>query len=291
MKKIIIGMSNAHNIAKNIAKKTRAPYSELFVDHFPDGELYIRFMTDIKNKLVVLVQSLHPDPTSSMLELVFAAHAAKNLGAKQVFAFVPYLAYMRQDKMFNPGEGISSHVMGKLLSCVDFFVTIDPHLHRIMSLNEIFKTRTKVLHAASLLSDFIKRKFSNNVLLGPDGESYQWVGSIAKRINFPFDVLLKTRFSSRHVKVTPPKYPVNGRNVVIVDDIVSSGHTIIEAAKALKRAGAKSISVVCVHGVFAENALSKMKKVGLKHIICTNTIRKRQSLIDVSNLFVDLLKR
>ncbi len=290
MKKIIIGLSNSCLLAKKIAKKNRAEYSCLFVSNFPDGELYVRFLADLKNKLVVLVQSLHPNPDRSMLELIFAAHAAKNLGAKKVFAFVPYLAYMRQDKLFNSGECISSRVMGRLLSCVDFFATIDPHLHRIKSLNEIFRTKTKVLHASPLLSDFIKKKFKSGVLLGPDSESYQWVGSIAKRIGFPFDVLLKTRFSSRHVKVTPPKYPVNGRNVVIVDDIISSGHTIIEAAKALKRAGAKSISVVCVHGVFAENALGKLKKVGLKRIICTNTIQRRQSLIDVSGLFVDLLK-
>ncbi|MFC1685657.1 ribose-phosphate diphosphokinase [Nanoarchaeota archaeon] len=289
MKKIVFGLSNSGSLAKSIAKHSNLTYSQIKIKNFPDGELYLRFIKEVKGKEVFLVQSLYPNPNKSLLELLLAIKTAKDLGAKKVHVFVPYLAFMRQDKRFNPGEAVSSRIMAKLLDCADSLTTIDPHLHRIKKLNQIFKTKTKVIHATSLLARFIKKSFPNHTLIGPDIESHQWVSAISKEIGFPFFVLRKERFSSRKVKISMPKFNFKDKKVVIIDDVVSTGYTIAETAKLLKKKGASSISLVCVHGIFVENALSKLKKAGVDKIFCTNTIQSKKSSIDASSLFKELI--
>src|SRR3989344_1628904 len=115
MDKIIVGGTNSKDLAKRVARRIKAKYSELYADHFPDGELRIRFQDNLKGKHTVVINSLVPSPNESMMELVFAIHTAKELGAKKVIAVAPYLAYMRQDNRFHSGECVSAHVMAKLL--------------------------------------------------------------------------------------------------------------------------------------------------------------------------------
>ena len=120
---LIIGCSNSRKLAKKVAKNIKAEYSALTVKKFPDGELYIKFEADLKNKEVILVQTLYP-ANESLLEIILAGHTAKELGAKKIKLVIPYLAYIRQDKRFNPGEAVSSKIIGKLLNFFDEIITI-----------------------------------------------------------------------------------------------------------------------------------------------------------------------
>ncbi|MAG72906.1 phosphoribosylpyrophosphate synthetase, partial [archaeon] len=214
-------------------------------------------------------------------------------GAKKVILVAPYLAYMRQDKMFNYGESITSRVMANMLNIsVDKIITIDPHLHRYKSLKEILTIPATKMTANSVIADYVKSKVRNPVIIGPDWESFQWAEVVAKQVGCPVTCLEKTRFSSRKVtsKMKNP-IPIKGKDVVIVDDIISTGNTIIQAAKKAKKAGAKSITAIGVHGIFVENAIPRMKKNGVTRVLCTNTIERKESKLDVSDLIVKELKR
>lgn len=282
---IIVSSKQTEELAKSLAKKTKSEYSPLTINEFPDGDLYLKFNTEVKGKIVVIVRSFQPLPNLALYTTVFAAETAKDLGAKKVILVAPYLAFMRQDKRFNPGEAISSKIMAKLLNnSIDELITIDPHLHRYKSLKNIFKIQAKKLTANELIADYVKNKIINPVIIGPDWESYQWAESIAKRIKAPSTVLKKTRHTSREVSVEVIKpIKIKGRNVVIVDDIISTGNTIAEAAKQAKKLGAKSITAIGVHGLLIENAAAKLRKLGV-NVITTNTIKHETNRIDVVEL-------
>ncbi|NQV08259.1 ribose-phosphate diphosphokinase [Candidatus Woesearchaeota archaeon] len=285
---IIIGCSEGKDVGKRVAKRLKKPYSELIADHFPDKESHIRFKVNLKGKKVVLVQSFYGG-NEQIMEALFAAYTAKDLGAKKVILVAPYLAYMRQDKRFHSGECVSSHVVAKLFKIFDGIISIDPHLHRIKKLSDLFKKmKAKSITANPLMGDYIKKNFKNAVVVGPDEESYQWAKSVAKKAGTDVVVLKKKRYSSRNVKIKM-NYDVEGKEVVIVDDIISTGHTIMEAAKEAKRLGAKNVHAVCVHGIFAENAYSKLKKLGVKKIVSTNTIPNKAAEIDVSGIIAESL--
>lgn len=290
---IITTCGNSNKIAQSLARQLKATYSPITISSFPDGDVYLKYNTDIKGKVVVIVQSFQPHSNQSLFNLIFAAETAKDLGAKKVILVAPYLAYMRQDKRFHPGEAISSRIMAKLInSLFDQIITIDPHLHRYHSLKEIFTIKAIDLTADPLIADYIKKKLKNVVIIGPDGESYQWAQTIAQQIGVRATVLIKTRLSSRNVKskIIHP-LPIKDRNVVIIDDIISTGHTIVEAAKKAKSLGAKSITAIGVHGLLIEGAMQKMKKAGVNKVITTNCIEHHTNGIDVTPLLLKELKK
>ncbi|MBU0456681.1 MAG: ribose-phosphate diphosphokinase [Nanoarchaeota archaeon] len=290
---IITSCGNSIDIAKEIAKKLKKKFSPLTISSFPDGDIYLRFNTDVKNKKVVIVQSFQPNSDMSLFDIIFAAETAKDLGAKKVVLVAPYLAYMRQDKRFNSGEAISSRIMAKLLNnSIDKIITIDPHIHRYKSLKDIFTISAVKLTANPVIAEFIKKKMKDVVIMGPDWESYQWAEVIAKQIGAEATVLKKTRFSSRHVteKMIKP-VSIEGKNVVIVDDIISTGHTIAEAAKKAKKMKAKSVTAIGVHGLFVENAIDKLKKAGVDRIFTTNCIEHPTNKIDITPILLKELKK
>lgn len=288
---IIISCSNSPKLAARIARKLRCPFAKLEKRRFPDGEAYVRFPVTLKGKEAVLVQSFQPEPQEALVEAVWAAATARELGAKRVTLAAPYLGYMRQDARFRPGEAVSALIAARLLGgAVDRVVTIDPHAHRIPELQAIFGCRFTRLTANNALADFIGSRMRCDVVMGPDAESYQWAEAIAARLGVPAVVLRKKRYSSRHVRVRfAERAELRGKAVVITDDIISTGHTMVEAVKAAKRQGAAQVSCVAVHGVFAENAMQKLRKAGAKHVLTTNTIENRQARIDVAALVAGAL--
>lgn len=287
---LIIGMRNSFKLAKSIAKKGNYNFSELKSKYFPDGESNLRFMKNVKYKHVVLVNSFHPNPNTSLVELYFATKTAKSLGARKVTIVAPYLGYMRQDKAFHPNEVISSKHVGELLSCADEIITIDPHLHRYKSLSQVFKTKTKRLSANNLIAEYIKKHVPKAIIVGPDSESYQWAEHIAEKLHCHAVILKKKRYSSTTVRIKV-KENVNwkGQDVVIVDDVISTGNTMIEPIKQLKKKKVRNIYCIAVHGVFVMNAVERLQRLGAK-IICTNTIERKQSKIRVDELIASALK-
>ena len=282
---LIIGCSRGKHLSRPMAKKLKASHLDLYVNKFPDDELYIRFKSDLRGKYVVLVQSFYGSISDCVLEVIFAAKTAYELGAKNVALVAPYFPYMRQDKRFHEGEVVSQSVLASLMDdCFDSIIAIDPHFHRKSSLQDIFKTGSRCLTANSLIAGYIKEHIKSPIIVGPDEESYKWAKNVADMIAAQSTILKKTRHSSYSVSVRmDKKIGFRGRNAVIVDDIVSTGHTILETAKILHKLGAIKVHCICVHGIFANNALDKLKKSGIS-VISTNTIPNKAAKIDVSGL-------
>lgn len=298
MHKIIIGGCNSRELAKRIARKLKIHYSELIVKKFPDGDSYVRFAyPHLRNKIVIIVNSMHPKPNDALIEVIFAAHTARDLGASKVTLVIPYLAYMRQDKRFHGGEAVSNKIIAKLLDCCDEIITIDSHLHRIHNLHEIFPRHVKAtaLTAVKPIAEYV-RKLNRNVknieLIGPDIESGQWADKVANELGKKAVILHKKRYSAENVRIKVKMGNdniVNGKTVVLIDDIISTGHTMIEPIKQLKKMKARKIYAIAVHGIFAENALQKLKKLGAV-VVSSNTIENPAAGIDVSGLIAESLK-
>jgi ribose-phosphate pyrophosphokinase len=289
---IITTCGNSEKIAKQLAKNLKAKYSPLTISEFPDGDIYLKFNTKLKGKTLVIVQSFQPHSDMSLFDIIFAAETAKDLGAKKVILVAPYLAYMRQDKRFNPGEAISSRIMAKLLNhSVNQVITIDTHIHRYKSLKDIFAISAKNLTANPLIADYIKKNIKDPLIIGPDWESYQWAEVIAAHVGCDVTVLKKTRISSTKVKVKMNKsINLKGKDVVIVDDIISTGHTIAEAAKKAKKLGARSITAIVVHGLFV-SGLDLLKDAGVSDIVTTNSITHKTNKIDITSLLAKEIKK
>jgi ribose-phosphate pyrophosphokinase len=174
--------------------------------------------------------------------LQFAAGAARAKGAVRVGLVAPYLAYMRQDAQFHDGEAVSALHYGRFLSSVfDWVATVDPHLHRMKSLSDAYSIPAECVSSMPAVSDWIAANVANPVLVGPDRESTQWAEKVAQRLGVPWTILEKTRSGDRDVSVSlPDPALLRGRSPVIVDDIVSSGRTLAEAANGLRSLGATS---------------------------------------------------
>ncbi len=288
---IIVGCSRGTHLAGKIAKKLKSSYSELKVKKFPDGEIKVRFTSNVRGKDVVLVQSFYGAVNDCVVEAIFAADTARDLGAKKVILAAPYFPYLRQDKRFKSGDCISIEVMSKLMSrYFDKVLIIDPHLHREKKLSHLFSTKSERLTANPYIADYIQKNIKNPLIVGPDWESYKWARKVAEKIKCENVILQKKRYTGRKVKVTlNKKVDIDNKNVVFVDDIISTGNTIIGAVKNLKKLGAKKFNCIAVHGIFVENALGKLKNVNVK-VVTTNTIPNKVAKIDISGLIAKALK-
>ena len=259
---IYIPLPGNEAMAAELAELTNSELGALELRRFPDEETYVRIASDVAGKAVELVCTLaRPDP--QLPGLLFAAYTARELGATSIGLIAPYLAYMRQDKRFSDGESVSSRHFARLLAgAFDRVVTVDPHLHRIHDLGQVFSINTKVVHAAPALADWIKAHVEKPLIVGPDTESEQWVADVAQRAGAPHLVLDKVRLGDRDVEVIAPGLEKwKGLQPVLVDDIASSGRTMIEAARHFEKAGfAKPICVV-VHPLFAEDAYETLKTI------------------------------
>jgi ribose-phosphate pyrophosphokinase len=287
MEKIFFALPGNEQLAIPITGKLNAEMGEITVRLFPDGETYLRILSNVKEKEVYIVCTLNT-PNDKIMPLYFLAKTAKEQGAKRVHLIAPYLGYMRQDKSFNPGEAITSAYFATLLSStVDSLITIDPHLHRRKSLSEIYTIPSTVLHADVLISDWIKKNIKNPVLVGPDSESEQWVAEVAKNANAPYIVLQKIRIGDKEVQVSIPhleKY--SNHTPVLVDDIISTAKTMIETVKHLNTFKMNPPVCIGVHAIFAENAYEELKQAGVSEIITCNTILHPSNNIDVVELLV-----
>lgn len=287
MKKIYFALPGNEALTEKLIQKEKAEKGIIEIRSFPDGETYLRILSDVKDKKVFLVCTLH-QPDTKLLPLFFLAKTAKEFGANSICIIAPYLAYMRQDKAFNTGESVTSTYFANLISgFADSLITIDPHLHRRSSLSEIYSIPTTVSHAAHHISAWIKHTIEKPILIGPDGESEQWVAEVAKNANAPYIILTKIRHGDSDVEVSIPNVNEYKEHVpVLVDDIISTGRTMIETIGHLKRAGMKPPICIGVHAVFANNAFEEIKKSGAKEIITCNTIPHESNRIDISDLLI-----
>ncbi|MDP1746832.1 MAG: ribose-phosphate diphosphokinase, partial [Bacteroidota bacterium] len=211
-----------------------------------------------------------------------------DLKVKSICLVAPYLAYMRQDKQFNPGEAITSEYFAKLLSSnVDRLVTVDPHLHRRVSMKEIYSIPCEVLHADRLISKWVKKNIPNALLIGPDSESEQWVSEVAKNAGVPFIILQKIRNGDRNVEVSVPQVEeYKNYTPVLVDDIISTARTMIETVGLLNKAGMKPPVCIGVHAVFAGNAYEDLVRSGVSEVVTCNTVLHESNAIDIGEIII-----
>lgn len=282
---LLIPLPGNERLADGLAKALGADLGRVSIRRFPDGETYLRYEAAVAERSVILICTLDR-PDDKFLPLVFAAAAARDLGAAQVGLICPYLAYMRQDRRFQPGEAVTSSYFAKLLSGqIDWLVTVDPHLHRRGSLAEIYSIPTQVMHAAPLISDWIRREVKMPLLIGPDSESEQWVAAVARDAGALHVVLQKVRHGDRDVEVSVPEV-IRWRDhtPVLVDDILSTGRTMIETIGHLKRQGMRPPVCVAVHGIFTGDAFGALMAAGAERVVTTNTVAHPTNAIDVTRL-------
>lgn len=282
MNQTVFALPNSESLAAGLAKQLNAETGRLILRRFPDGESYVRVESRVEEKTAIVVAALR-EPDDKFLPLIFLAAALEDLGAKRAILVAPYLAYMRQDRRFKKGEAVTSVCFARVISeWFDALVTIDPHLHRLTSLDEIYTIPSVVLHAAPLISNWISENIENPLLVGPDGESEQWVKSVAEAANAPYVVLEKERRGDRDVEVSIPHVGKwREKTPVLVDDIISTARTMIETVKHLKRAGMSAPVCVGVHAVFAGNAYEDLLGAGAADVFTCDTIQHISNRISV----------
>lgn len=269
---LLIGFPEYNGPARDLAAAAGLPYAEAEIHHFPDGESRIRLPEKLPPR-VVFCRSLHR-PNEKLVELMLAAATARRLGVKYLALVAPYLCYMRQDKAFRPGESISQTIVGGWLAdAFDALLTVDPHLHRIRRLHDAAPLDDAVaLSAAEPMADFLAEKLDDPLLIGPDAESEQWVAAIAKHGSLQHAVALKQRFGDRDVRITLPTGDYNGRQIVLVDDVASTGCTLEATAKALEPLHPAGISVLVTHALFTGNAQERLHRTGVDRIWSCDSI-------------------
>lgn len=282
---IVIGGSASMDLAKELASVMGCDYIQAATTTFPDGECYTRIDAEKLDDDVVIVQTTSPD--SKLIELLLLQDAVRRLGAKSITLVIPYFGYARQDRVFKPGEPESAKVMCNHLNMgCDRVITIDIHKEAVL---EHFSCPHVDLKAASVIADYFKDS-KIDLVLSPDIGAAGRAKDVGERLGVEYDHLEKTRLSGTDVRIAPAKADVKGKKVLIVDDMISTGGTIIAAAYALREAGAAGISVACTHGVFVNNAIEKFTGSSLDALLSCNTLNNPVSHISVASLIAEAIK-
>lgn len=270
-------------LAQAIARHSGGTVLALNWHHFPDGESLVTLPEGLDGAEIAIVINLR-DPDRSALPLRFAAETARELGAGRVGLIAPYLGYMRQDRRFAPGQAISAPLFARFLGeSFDWLITVDPHLHRIKSLNEVFSVPAIRVATAPLIADWIASEVPDAVLIGPDNESRQWVAEVAAMARRPFEVLGKQRSGDRSVEVTLPRVADLGSGTpVLLDDIASSGQTMVRAVDRVLAAGGRAPVCVLIHAVLAGSAFEDILSAGAARIVTTDTIPHASNAISIA---------
>jgi len=285
-KNLFIFCLEPHPLEELLAVKLGAKRGSFDTRLFPDGESYLRLHQDIKGAHCILLADLS-HPNKKYLPIVFLLDTLKELGAASVGLVAPYLSYMRQDRRFVEGEAITSKIFARSLSNhIDWLVTIDPHLHRYHSLDEIYSVPSKVVQGAPSLAEWLKDQ-TDLLLVGPDAESEQWVSDIAARSGHPFIIGEKNRYGDRDVEVILQDISqYKNLTAVIIDDVISSGQTIKQCVLALRKQNLQSIKCAAIHGIFADESDVDIMNSGLTSLSTSNTIPHLTNEFDVSELLV-----
>ncbi len=290
MKPLLLSLFSSELLTDELCKQLDVEVGTCELREFPDGETYLKIDESINKRDIIIFESLYK-PNKKIVAIIFAVETLRELGANKIGLVAPYLSYMRQDKRFKPGEAITSNYFARLISnYFDWMVTIDPHLHRHHTLDEIYSIPSKVVHAAPVISKWIMQKIDKPIIIGPDIESEQWVSKVAKEADAPFLVLEKIRKGDRDVEVSNPdveKY--RDHTPVLVDDIISTARTMIETVKHIKDAKMKPPICIGVHAIFSGSAYDDLKAAGTDKIVSCNTILHPTNEIDISNVIVEAI--
>ncbi|PWV60570.1 ribose-phosphate diphosphokinase [Plasticicumulans acidivorans] len=286
---LVLGNADYSAPARGIAALLGMAYAELEVHRFPDGESRVKLPTPLPAHLIIVCTLNRAN--DRLVELLLLAHTARRHGAERLTLVAPYLCYMRQDLEFSPGEAVSQRIVGRFLGeLFDDVLTVDPHLHRIERLDQAIASGNPVmLTAAAPIAAEIGRRWPDALLLGPDGESQQWVERIAAIGGLDSAVSHKDRFGDRDVRVALPATAVDGRTVVLIDDIASTGRTLAVAASQLRERGAAAVHACVTHALLSAQALADLHAAGIDTVLSTNSVPHPTNAIALEPLLAEAI--
>ncbi|MEE4383815.1 MAG: ribose-phosphate diphosphokinase [Pseudomonadales bacterium] len=276
--------------ARAVGERLGREVAAVAVHRFPDGESRLRLPPRLPER-VAIVRSLD-DPNGKLVELLLAAETARTLGARDLVLVAPYLCYLRQDMAFVPGEAVSQQVIGRFLAGLfDAVVTVDPHLHRVHALAEAVPARRAIaLSAAPAMGAFLAGRKDRPLLLAPDREAEQWVARVAAGAGLEHGVADKLRRGDRRVEVSLPDRDYAGAQVVLVDDVASTGHTLAEATRALRGAGAYRVDVLVTHALLVDDARTLLADAGVTELWSSDSIPDASNAFPLADLLADALR-
>ncbi len=291
---VVPGSSNTP-LAYRLSKELNTSLASVEIKRFPDGEKYVRILDEVSGKRAIILQSAALKPDEYLVETLLMADALNDLGAKDVILALAYFPYARQDERFKPGEAISLATVGKLLRSVGVnkLITVDAHRHRVMDFESIFGGSVvdvsvmPYLAKHALETGLISKEA---VVIGPDAEAEGWAKLAADAVDAPgYAALTKRRISPTDVEVITTR-PLKVKEVLLVDDIISTGGTIVEAVKLLKGLGAEKIVVACAHGLFVNDALTRIYREGIKEVISSDTVPNQTTRVSAAPAIASAFK-
>ncbi len=290
----IVGGPSSSELAYKIGKAIMLPVVKTRTKRFPDGEFYFKFDEEVSGEDLLIVQSLYPPQDSHLIELFMMIHTAKDLGARSIISFIPYLAYSRQDERYLDGECVSSVMIAKILEDlgVEALYTIDIHNEKVL---KHYKIPTFNLTAAGELAKyFASKNLKEPFIIAPDDEemAISRAEYAAKTINAEYDYLRKERDRyTGDIRTFAKRMNVKDRDVVIIDDIISTGKTAANAARILKKQGARRVFAGVSHALLGKNALKTLREAGIEEIAGTDSVTNEFAKVSVAPVIIEALKK
>ncbi|MGD0330356.1 MAG: ribose-phosphate diphosphokinase [Nitrososphaeria archaeon] len=292
---LLIGGSASDVLSLKVGRELGMAVSKLQAKKFPDGEKYVRIMDNVKGDTVVVIQSMYHVPDEHLFEYFLLVKALKDLGAKRVIGVIPYFAYARQDRRFNPGEAISFQTVTRLIENVgtDELFTIDTHLHRVNDISKVFNIPAHNLSVVPLLTQYVKQNFTLDkpIVIAPDEEAEQWAKISSEILNCEYDTLEKVRLGPDKVEIKTRLRSVKDRNVVVIDDIISTGGTMVETIKVLQNYGANRVIVMCAHPLLIGDSHARILDAGAEVIIGSDTVPSPVGLVSAAPIIADAIRK
>jgi ribose-phosphate pyrophosphokinase len=287
---LLLAFDDEAPLAEPLAAALGVPLRWIERHRFPDGESRLRLPAALPPR-VALLRGLHR-PNDKLAELMIIAPAARELGAAQLTLVCPYLAYMRQDMAFQPGEAVSQRHVGQALAgWFDRLITVDPHLHRVATMDQVLPGRRGVaLSAAGLLGAWAARHAHRPILLGPDEEAAPWVRSAALAQGLQHGTCIKQRSGDRDVRVALPELDFHRREVVLVDDVASTGRTLAVTAAALRQRGAAAVDVAVTHALFVDDAIAQLTAAGVRHVWSSDSVAHASNVVSLVPMLAAALR-
>jgi ribose-phosphate pyrophosphokinase len=283
MNPLILPLPGNELLADSLVELMPAERGRYTLREFPDHETYLRIESPVAGRDVVLVDTLDR-PNEKLVPLYLLASTLSSLQARNIVLVAPYLPYLRQDKVFQPGEGLSSTYIAHWISgFVDGLVTVEPHLHRIPRLEDIYSIPSECAQVSQTIAHWIDQHVGRPLIVGPDAESRQWSDAVARNLQCPGIVLHKVRSGDRQVEVSIPDLPSDtGRTPVLIDDIISTGHTMAAAIRRLRSAGYPQPVCIGVHALFDQATVDMLLSAGAERVVSCNTVHHASNAIDLS---------
>lgn len=287
---LILGFADYRAQGEALARELGCEFTQVDIHRFPDGESKVTLPATLPQEVIVCRSLDHPN--DKLIELLLVAQTARQLGATTLTLVAPYLCYMRQDIAFHPGEAVSQQVIGRFLAQIfDKVVTVDPHLHRITTLSEAIPGIAAIsLQSSVIMGQFIAANTRSPLLVGPDAESEQWVRTIAAPAGLDFAIATKERLGDREVRIKLPQHEYRQHEVILVDDMISTGRTLLNVTRQLKREGAGTIHCLVTHALFADEVTQALHQAGITHIWSCDSIQHPSNALPLAPLLASALQ-